>query len=151
MSIPKCVARRELVTVLAMRLPAIRRISSALCVHIDQVVPCGPEKEMLGINARRVVAGVTNEQAERVEPPGQLPRNYMGCPDSLCGEGERAIAAYRVCGSRPHPAMHSKSRVHRPIPVDLCPESFGGGFVLSHTDKIPLSHRGNNTFLEAPI
>ena len=151
MSIPKRVVGRELVTMLAMRLPAIRRISPALCIHIYQVVPCSPEKEMLGIYARRVVAGVTDEQAERIEPTSQFPRNCMGCPDLLCADGERAIATYRVRGSRPHPAMRSKSRVHGPVFVDLRPEPFSGSFVLSHAPKIPLSHRGNNTFLEAPI
>lgn len=64
---------------------------SPLREHVCGVIGYGPEKEMCGIGAGRIVASVQHAEAVRDRPVVNLPRNAMGF-SHLTADGELPIA-----------------------------------------------------------
>ena len=52
---------------------------TTLCCHITAIIGCRAEPQMRGVDTRRIVAGMTHEQATGDRAVMQLPRNPMGC------------------------------------------------------------------------
>lgn len=87
--------------------------------RVHDVVVCGSSKQMGGIAAERVVAGMANIQARGERSLGQLVSKTMRLDSGMTGGIETAIST-RSSARFPGPAFV------RPAPVNLFPETFDG-------------------------
>lgn len=105
-------------------LRAVRRIGAALSVAISRVVFCGPEKQMRGIAARRIIAAMQYPKGFIKRPKGQKVRETMRTPSAdsvMCAVIDLAIADPDSAAG-PNPTVSV-----RPLPwsfIYLFPEPF---------------------------
>jgi hypothetical protein len=105
---------------------------------------------MIGIHTQWVIAMVAHEHPFRWFYPCSEKIGVMACRiGAASGATKLGIAAMQRTG-RPQPARRPKYGVNRSVFVDLSPVPLRARFAVFHADKIPLSHRGNNTFRWTP-
>jgi hypothetical protein len=107
------------------------RTLAALPEGVLNVVRARAGKQVVGADARRIVAAVAEVKSGQDAPIGQLIRGAMGFPDTPIVQTHRPISA--ATRPRPFPARPDLRTVRRgwPVLVHLRPEAFRKGHAAS--------------------
>jgi hypothetical protein len=110
--------------------------SATFRFHVGAIVGWRAEEQVIGANARRIVAAVTNKHSA-------ANRAVHGCPDKAVGVDavlalrrtwvESAVAGLTITHGRPFPAGRTEDWVNRTVLGDLRPEPIQRTFRRLHS------------------